>query len=98
MNQLTFWRHAPGRFRVHNHANWLLTAIVCLCGLLAANTLVAADFTVTTPGFSYTINSSGPNPNLTLVRGKTYTFSINAASNHPFEILSAGVLNNNVSQ
>ena len=98
MNQLTFRCHAPGRFRVHKHSYWLCTALLCLCGLLAADALVAADFTVTSPGSFYTINSSGPNPNLTLVRGKTYTFSINTASFHPFKILSAGVLNNNVSQ
>ena len=39
-----------------------------------------------------------PNPTLTLVRGRTYTFSVNASSIHPFEILSPGVVNNNISQ
>ena len=40
----------------------------------------------------------GPNPTLTLVRGKTYTFAINTDSFHPFRILnSTGVANNNIS-
>jgi hypothetical protein len=39
----------------------------------------------------------GPNPVLTLVRGKTYTFQINTAANHPFEIDAPGVSNNNIS-
>lgn len=37
---------------------------------------------------------------LTLVRGKTYTFSVSTALDHPFEILGApagSVLNNNIS-
>jgi len=58
----------------------------------------AADFTVTSPGFFYTINGNQPNPTLTLVRGQTYTFAINTDAIHPFEILSPGVLNNNISQ
>jgi hypothetical protein len=33
-----------------------------------------------------------------LVRGQTYTFAVNSSSIHPFEILSPGVLNNNISQ
>ena len=58
----------------------------------------AADFTVTSPGFFYAINGSQPNPTLTLVRGRTYTFAVNSSSIHPFEILSPGVQNNNISQ
>lgn len=64
---------------------------------LAAATLRAADFAVTSPGFFYAFNGTGNNPTLTLVRGQTYTFAISTASNHPFRILnSAGVVNNNI--
>lgn len=62
---------------------------------------VTADFTVTTPGFYYAISGqTGQNPQLTLKRGKTYTFQINAASGHPFAILDAppgSVTNNDIS-
>jgi hypothetical protein len=56
----------------------------------------AADFAVTSPGFFYAINGNSPNPTLTLVRGRTYTFAVSAASDHPFFINSPGVQNNNV--
>jgi hypothetical protein len=80
-----------------------------LAGLLALRTVcgvVAADFQVTTPGFYYSINGSGQNPDITVVRGTTYTFAVNAASIHPFQISSDpsgtpydnGVLNNNITQ
>jgi len=58
---------------------------------------LGADFTVTSPDFFYNINGVEPNPALTLVRGKTYTFFINADPVHPFFIASAGVVNNNIS-
>jgi hypothetical protein len=67
-------------------------------GLLGVPSLFAADFTVTSPGFFYTINANQPNPTLTLVRGKTYTFAVNASSIHPLLIESVGVTNNNISQ
>ena len=58
----------------------------------------AADFSVTSPGFSYTINGLSSNPTITLVRGRTYTFDVATASNHPFRINgAAGVVNNNIS-
>lgn len=66
--------------------------------LLAHSGLRAADFNITSPGFFYTINGQQPNPTLTLVRGKTYTFAVNASSIHPFLINSPGVQNNNISQ
>jgi hypothetical protein len=44
------------------------------------------------------INGNQPNPTLTLVRGKTYTFAVNAGPTHPFLINSPGVQNNNISQ
>jgi len=58
--------------------------------------LVAADFTVTSPGYYFLINSQS-NPTLTLVRGKTYTFAVSTSSIHPFEIESPGATNNNIS-
>jgi Bacterial Ig domain len=58
-------------------------------------------YVVTSPGFFYAISGlSGQNPVLTLKRGMTYTFQINASSIHPFEILNAppgSVTNNNIS-
>jgi len=65
---------------------------------LLAQSVLAADFTVTSPGFFYAINGNQPNPTLTLVRGRTYTFAVNSSSVHPFEIISPGVQNNNISQ
>src|SRR6266436_5118953 len=68
-----------------------------ICCFIAASTAApAADFVVTSPGFFYQIGNVSPNPTITLERGKTYTFQVNTASNHPFEILSAGVTNNNI--
>jgi plastocyanin len=74
---------------------WFAAAI--LAAGLADVRAVGADFTVTSPGYYYTINGTGVNPNLTLVRGKTYTFQINASSIHPFFINSSGVQNNDIS-
>ena len=72
-----------------------LTAAIV--SLLFSGSLFGADFNVTSPGFFYVINGNQPNPTLTLVRGQTYTFAVNASSIHPFEILSPGVQNNNIS-
>src|SRR6059036_1687664 len=69
-----------------------------IVSVLFSQAVFAADFTVTSPGFFYAINGNQPNPTLTLVRGRTYTFAVNSSSIHPFEILSPGVLNNNISQ
>jgi hypothetical protein len=57
---------------------------------------LCADFLVTSPGYYYTVNGAGVNPSITLVRGKTYTFQINASSIHPFFIKSPGVQNNDI--
>jgi hypothetical protein len=60
--------------------------------------VTAQDFTVTSPGSFYSINNQGPNPTLTLVRGRTYTFSVATSSSHPFQILSPGnAVGNNTS-
>lgn len=98
MNQLPFCRGLSPRIKLHTHA-WLFPAIISTCAVSQnVAPLLAADFTVTSPGFFYTINANQPNPTLTLVRGKTYTFAVNASSIHPFLIESAGVVNNNISQ
>jgi hypothetical protein len=59
------------------------------------------EFSVTSPGFFYSFAGlSGQNPQLTLVRGGTYTFKISTSSIHPFEIQLAppgSVTNNNIS-
>jgi hypothetical protein len=79
------------------------TMVKAFCGALAATSCLApllaapADFTVTSPGFFYSINSASPNPVLTVVRGNTYTFAVSTESDHPFEIRSTGVSNNNIS-
>ena len=68
---------------------------------LSVQAAAGPDFTVTSPGFFYVFDGiSGQNPVITLVRGRTYTFRINTASFHPFEILEAppgSVSNNNIS-
>jgi hypothetical protein len=59
----------------------LTASVLCLGG----TTAVSADFSVVNNGLSaYTINGQN-NPGLTLQRGKTYTFDVNA-SGHPFWI------------
>ena len=75
--------------------------------LLMAGVASAADFTVRTINdeFAYTINGTGGNPPLTLVRGQTYSFDVSTCVCHPFQILNtdgsllAGnvVTNNNIS-
>lgn len=73
-------------------------AITMIVWLMFSSAVFAADFSVTSPGFFYAINGNQPNPTLTLVRGQTYTFAVSTDSSHPFEILSPGVQNNNISQ
>ena len=74
------------------------TGATLIVSFLFSHAVFATDFTVTSPGFFYTINGNQPNPTLTLVRGRTYTFAINTDSSHPFKILSPGVVNNDISQ
>jgi len=85
-------------FSIQNYCLHPWSTASLLLALLLSGTALAADFSVTTPGFYYSINGSGPNPVLTLVRGQTYTFNVNAAAFHPFFINSGGVVNNNISQ
>jgi len=66
----------------------------------ALETAVAADFSVTSPGFFFNLNGSGngQNPTITLVRGRTYTFAVTTDSFHPFNILApSGLTGNNTS-
>lgn len=77
---------------------YLKSKIHSLCGvartgvllvLAGSCSLVAADFTVTTPegtnATAFTINGVTNSPTITLVRGRTYTFEINTTiNNHPF--------------
>lgn len=74
----------------------ILAMRLCLA-LFLPLAAAAADFTVTSPGFYFSINGQQPNPTLTLERGKTYTFSVSTSAVHPFEILSDGVTGNNIS-
>lgn len=72
--------------------------------VLFSASLNAADFTVTSPGYLYSINGQEPNPTLTLTRGQTYTFEINTDFIHPFAITTepfqvtapSGVSNNDI--
>jgi hypothetical protein len=75
-----------------------LVRFICLfflCGTLASS---AADFNVTTPGAQFAFNINGQNsPTLTLVRGRTYTFSVSTTAGfHPFRINNAGASPNNI--
>ena len=86
--ELPQWRKAPCfcpeiLLGLRHHAAWLAL-------LLSFPPLLAQDFTVISPGFFYSINNQSPNPTLTLVQGKTYTFSVATSSVHPFQILSPG--------
>jgi plastocyanin len=74
------------------------TELTVAAALLFAQAALSADFTVTSPGYYYMINGQGPNPTITLERGKTYTFAVSTSSIHPFYINSTGVQNNNISQ
>lgn len=61
------------------------------------------DFVVTAEASEsdYTINGTGNSPELTLVRGRTYTFDITACTCHPLRIVGApagSVTNNNISK
>lgn len=76
----------------HSSAALFLAGLIAGLGLTAH---AAPDFTVVNLGFSaYDINGQS-NPGLTLQRGRTYTFAVNA-SGHPFWIKTvqgAGNLN-----
>ena len=77
---------------VHRH----LINLIAAAGVFISPGITAADFTVTSPGFFFSINGSA-NPTLTLERGKTYSFAVSTTPNfHPFHIDSPGVSNNDI--
>jgi len=98
MKILTSKSQSLGLSAVQSASHLPRTAAVVIAWFLFSQAVFAANFSVTSPGFFYSINGNQPNPTLTLVRGQTYTFSINSSSVHPFEILSPGVVKNNISQ
>jgi hypothetical protein len=72
----------------------LLTALLASLALAAAVTTASA-FTVVNNGFSSYRIDGVDNPNLDLVRGRTYTFNV-TATGHPFwikTVQSTGTLN-----
>jgi hypothetical protein len=98
MRILYFRPKPPGTLAVYD-LHRLFLGIITLATLASSCVLNAADFTVTSPGFFYSFNGgSTANPTITLQRGKTYTFAVNADSFHPLFIESTGVQNNNASQ
>jgi len=72
-------------------SGWKGISTMTLFAFAPWGAFAAADFSVTTPGdqFAYIINGLNNNPTITLVRGKTYTFSINTNPDHPFSIGTA---------
>jgi len=70
-----------------------------LCFVFGIVRLQSADFTVATPGGQFAFQINGVNsPTLTLVRGKTYTFSVATTPGfHPFHIASPGTDVNDIS-
>ena len=73
------------------------TLFPTLGGLALAVGLRSADIRVETPGgqhhFLFNGTSAGT---LTLVRGETYTFDVDTSPQHPFQIQSPGVVNNEI--
>jgi hypothetical protein len=71
---------------------------ILLGGVVLAGTASAADFTVMTPGAQFAFQINGvDSPNLTLVRGQTYTFDVQTTPGfHPFHIQSPGLSTNDI--
>jgi hypothetical protein len=73
------------------------TLFPTLGGLVLVVALRSADIRVETPGGQHHFLFNGTNAGtLTLVRGQTYTFDVDTSSQHPFQILSPGVVNNEI--
>jgi hypothetical protein len=74
--------------------------ILCIAIVFGLQHASAADFNVTSPGSYYRINDLQPNPTLSVIRGQTYTFAINADLSHPFRIRNPGlrITNNNIAR
>lgn len=76
-------------------ASGLLAMLLAILGTGPAS---AADFTVTSPGFFFSLNGTGGNPTIVLQRGRTYTFQVTTAGFHPFNLnTTAGVTGNTTS-
>jgi hypothetical protein len=86
---------------------FIVVAVTVAPILGVAARAAAADFTVTSSGMAAFVINAQSNPGLTLVRGRTYTFDVNAIG-HPFWIktaqetgtdstFDAGVTNNGIS-
>lgn len=73
----------PWQWRSAHGGTFLTLILFALGGFGQAS---GADFSVTSPGSSYTINGLSANPVLTLVRGQTYTFAVTTSGVHPFRI------------
>ncbi len=76
----------------------LTRLVVCVLSYAGVISAKSADFSVTTPDgqFAFKINGTD-SPNLTLERGKTYTFEIDTSDFHPFHIQSPGTDVNDIS-
>jgi hypothetical protein len=75
----------PKAFPTGRNSHWTSPLCVAIWLALAAAGN-AADFNVTSPSV-FTINGTGGNPSITLVRGRTYTFSLATTPGfHPFAI------------
>ena len=73
------------------------TLFPTLGGLVLVVGLRSADIRVETPGGQHNFLFNGTNAGtLTLVRGQTYTFDVDTSSQHPFQIQSPGVVNNEI--
>src|SRR5438874_430008 len=92
----SLWKHCIKHSEFRAQSGSRCSFLLVFTCFLHCGPALAADFSVTSPGSFYSINGSSANPTLTLQRGKTYTFSINTASSHPFLINSTGVINNNI--
>ena len=70
----------------------LVVSFLAVFGVLMGNELNAAaatNFNVTALGMSAFVIDGVNNPTLTLTKGQTYTFAVNAGSSHPFSIATA---------
>jgi hypothetical protein len=97
MRFLFFRQKPPGK--PHGFGHLLPATVLAMAALSVLQASNAADFTVTSPGYFYSINGgSTANPTITVQRGKTYTFAVSASSIHPFFIEGNGVQNNDINQ
>lgn len=84
------------KIKIPRRAIFRIMRLILLILCLGAATVGAADLRVRNSGFVFFINDVRF-PNLTLVRGSTYTFDVQTSSSHPFHIESPGVDINDIS-